>query len=76
MELQKRFRGLLAPDEFKSLAGIDGREDDFARFLLETATCQIERYCMRRLLYQKITQEFDFTGGTTLSCWSIRYARF
>jgi hypothetical protein len=33
---------LVAVEYFKLLYGIDEREDDLARFLLETATSQIE----------------------------------
>jgi uncharacterized phiE125 gp8 family phage protein len=53
---------LAAVEYFKMLYGIDEREDDLARFLLETATSQIEGYTMRRLVFKRITQGFELTG--------------
>jgi hypothetical protein len=41
---------LIPLEEFKSLLGIDDREDKLARFCLVTSTCTIEEYCKRRLL--------------------------
>jgi hypothetical protein len=59
----KLLHSLVSLESFKLLYAIDDREDELARFLLETATAQIERYCMRRLCYKKVTQGFDGTGG-------------
>jgi hypothetical protein len=63
MNSQKHIHSLISLEFFKMLYGIDDREDDLACFLLEAATTQIERYCMRRLVFKRITQGFDFAAG-------------
>jgi uncharacterized phiE125 gp8 family phage protein len=59
----KILHSLVSLESFKLLYGVDDREDELARFFLESATAQVERYCMRRLCYKKVTQGFDGTGG-------------
>jgi len=39
---------LVALDEFKSVLGIDDRDDKMCRFCLATSTLTIESYCMRK----------------------------
>jgi hypothetical protein len=58
----KQFFSLLPLEEFKSLAGIDDREDRLARFCLVTATLTIEQYCKRRLSRKKHFELIKFTG--------------
>jgi hypothetical protein len=59
----KTIHSLVSLISFKTLYGIDDREDDLACFLLEAATSQIERYCMRRLVFKRITQGFELAAG-------------
>jgi hypothetical protein len=53
-------------EEFKSLSGVDDREDKITRFCLVTAAHTIEQYCRRRLLAKKHTEYPEFTGGDCL----------
>ena len=53
---------LIPLEEFKSLLGVDDREDKLARFCLVTATLTIEQYCKRKLLRKKYFEKIDFNG--------------
>jgi hypothetical protein len=48
--------------DFKTVLGIDDREDALSRYCLITATYSIEQYCKRRLLRRKYTDYLTFTG--------------
>jgi hypothetical protein len=57
---------LMPLEQFKSILGIDDREDKLARFCLVTATCTIEQYCMRRLLIGSYVEDIDFLDDSEL----------
>jgi hypothetical protein len=65
MNGNKLLHSLATLETFKLLYGVDDREDDLARFLLETATHHIEHYCMRRLVFKRITQGFELTADNS-----------
>jgi hypothetical protein len=65
MRNEKTMHSLVSLYGFKLLYGVDDREDDLARFLLETATHHIEHYCMRRLVFKRITQGFELTADNS-----------
>jgi hypothetical protein len=48
--------------DFKSLLGIDDREDVLSRYCLTTATYTIEQYCKRRMLHKKRFEFLPFYG--------------
>jgi hypothetical protein len=48
--------------DYKTILGIDDREDALSRYCLITATYTIEQYCKRRLLRRKNTDYLTFTG--------------
>ena len=53
---------LIPLEEFKSLLGVDDRDDKLSRFCLVTSTLSIEQYCMRKLLRKKHFEQIEFTG--------------
>ena len=53
-------------EEFKSLLGVDDREDKIARFCLVTSTLTIEQYCKRRLLRKKHFERIEYTGDLNI----------
>jgi hypothetical protein len=53
---------LVPLEDFKTLLGIDDREDSLSRYCLITATYTIEQYCKRRLFRKKHTDYLTFTG--------------
>jgi hypothetical protein len=53
-------------DDFKALAGVDGREDKTARFCLVTATLTIEQHCKRRLIRKKHFERLEYIGDLRL----------
>jgi hypothetical protein len=55
---------LLPLDDFKSLLGVDDREDKTAIFCLVTATHTIEQFCMRRLLRKKHFEYIPFSDDS------------
>ncbi len=63
---EKEFCSLIPLNDFKSILGIDDREDKTARFCLVTATCTIEQYCKRRLLRKKHFEHTEFSGDLLL----------
>ena len=46
---------------FKTLLGIDDREDKLATFSLVTSTLTIEQYCKRNLLRKKYFETIDIS---------------
>jgi hypothetical protein len=48
--------------DFKTVLGIDDREDALSRYCLITSTYTVEHYCKRRLLRRKHTDYLTFTG--------------
>jgi hypothetical protein len=53
---------LIPLTDFKTILGIDDREDALSRFCLLTATYTIEQYCKRRLLRKKRFEFLPFYG--------------
>jgi len=51
---------------FKTLSGIDDRENQLAAFSLVTSTLTIEQYCRRRLLSKKYFETIEFYGDLVL----------
>ena len=57
---------LVALDEFKSVLGIDDREDKLCRFCLVTSTLTIESYCIRKFLRKQYFERIAFFGDLIL----------
>jgi hypothetical protein len=57
---------LIPLDDFKSVLGIDDRDDKLARFCLTIATHTIEQYCRRRLLVKGHFEDLAFWGDRTI----------
>jgi hypothetical protein len=57
---------LMPLEEFKSVIGIDDREDKLARFCLVTSTLTIEQYCKRKFLRKKYFEKIEFNGDLFL----------
>ena len=53
-------------EEFKSVLGVDDREDKISRFCLVTAALTIEQYCKRKLLRKKYFERIEFCGDLVL----------
>jgi hypothetical protein len=67
MSIEKKpLYSLIPLDEFKSILGIDDREDKLARFCLVTSTFSIEQYCKRKLLRKKYFETVEFSGDLFL----------
>jgi hypothetical protein len=52
--------------EFKSVMGIDDREDKLAKFCLVTSTLTIEQYCKRRFLVKTYHERIEFNNDAYL----------
>jgi hypothetical protein len=50
---------LIPIEEFKTLMGVDDRDDKTARFCLVTATLTIEEYCKRKFLQKQYFETFS-----------------
>jgi hypothetical protein len=46
---EKTLYTLIPIEDFKSLMGVDEREDKLARFCLVTSTLSIEQFCKRKI---------------------------
>jgi hypothetical protein len=57
---------LIPLDEFKTVLGIDDRDDKLARFCLVTGTFTIEQYCKRRFLRKKYFEQIEYIGDLLL----------
>jgi hypothetical protein len=53
---------LIPLEDFKSILGIDDRDDKLARFCLVTSTYTIEQYCKRRFLRKKHFERIEYIG--------------
>jgi hypothetical protein len=53
---------LIPLEDFKTILGLDDREDKLSRYCLTTATFTIEQYCRRRLLRKKHFEFLSFQG--------------
>jgi hypothetical protein len=56
------FHSLIPLADFKTILGLDDREDALSRYCLIAATYTIEQYCKRRLLRKKRFEFFPFYG--------------
>ena len=65
-EKKDNLYSLIPLDDFKTLLGIDDREDKLCRFCLVTATLTIEQYCKRKLLRKKCFETIEFYGDLIL----------
>ena len=56
----KQVYTLIPIEDFKSVMGVDDREDALCKFCLTTATYTIEQYCRRRLLRKKHFERIEY----------------
>jgi len=63
---EKPLYSLIPLDTFKSLMGIDDRENKLAIFCLVTSASTIEQYCKRRLLRKKHFERIEYHGDLFL----------
>jgi hypothetical protein len=66
MSKEKPLYTLNPLEVFKSILGIDDRDDKIARFCLVTSTFSIEQYCKRRFLRKKYIERIEYTGDIIL----------
>jgi uncharacterized phiE125 gp8 family phage protein len=59
-------RTLIPIEEFKSILGIDDRDDKLVKFCLATATITIENYCKRKLLHKQHFEKIEYTGDLVM----------
>ena len=57
---------LVSLNEFKSVLGVDDRDDKMARYCLVTSTLTIESYCMRKFLQKQYFERIAFYGDLIL----------
>jgi hypothetical protein len=62
MEHGNSLHSLIPLADFKTILGVDDREDALCRFVLIASTYTIEQYCKRRLLRKKRSEFFPFYG--------------
>jgi len=63
---EKPLHTLISLENFKSLLGIDDRDDKTACFCLVASTLTIEEYCKRHLLKKRCFEWIDFIGDLLL----------
>jgi hypothetical protein len=59
-------RSLIPFEDFKTILGIDDRDDVLSRYCLITATCTIEQHCKRRLFLKRHFERIEFHGDLIL----------
>ena len=64
---EKPLYTLIPLEEFKTVLGVDDRDDKLAGYCLVTSTYTIEQYCKRRFLRKKYFERLPFTGDLFLS---------
>ncbi len=57
---------LIPIEEFKSVLGIDDRDDKLVKFCLNASTLTIENYCRRKLLRREHFENIEYTGDLLL----------
>ena len=67
MKQPKTIYSLIALESFKSVLGIDDREDPLSRFCLTIATHTIEQYCMRRILRKRHFERIEASRDLILT---------
>ena len=65
-EGEQPLRTLIPIEEFKSVLGIDDRDDKLVKFCLATSTLTIESYCKRKLVSRKHFEVIEYTGDLVL----------
>ena len=60
------YYSLIPIEEFKSVLGIDDRDDKLVKFCLATSTLTIESYCKRKLLHKKHIEQIEYTGDLVM----------
>jgi len=63
---EKPIRSLITLENFKTLLGIDDRDEKTACSCLEIATSTIEKYCKRWLLRKKHSEQLEYSGDLEL----------
>jgi hypothetical protein len=63
---EKPLYTLVTLEQFKSVLGVDDREDKLAGYCLVTSTYTIEQYCKRRFLRKKYFERIEVTGDLLL----------
>ena len=67
MKQSKSFYSLIPLEDFKTLLGVDDRDDNLSRFCLTAATHTIEQYCHRRLLAKRYFEDLAFWGERVIA---------
>jgi len=72
MKNEKRAGGgskkpIVSLEDFKSIFGVDERDEKTAFFCLSSASCAIEQYCKRKFLRERHFERFEFAGGLTFA---------
>ena len=62
-----QLHALIPLADFKTILGLDDREDTLSRYCLITATYTIEQYCKRHLFMKKHFERIEFAGDLLLS---------
>jgi len=62
-KLSNDLHTLIPLEEYKSIMGVDDREDKLCRFCLVTSTLTIEQYCKRKILQKKYFETIKLTDS-------------
>jgi hypothetical protein len=57
-----QLQSLIPLDEFKALLGVDDREEELAKFCLNSATLAAESFCRRKLYRRNYADSLEFMG--------------
>jgi hypothetical protein len=66
IRVQKPLHSLISLADFKTILGLDDREDAMSRFCLITAAYTIEQYCKRRFFMKKHFERIEYHGDLLL----------
>jgi hypothetical protein len=66
MDNEPVVHSLIPLADFKTILGLDDREDTLSRYCLITATYTIERYCKRRLLLKRHFERLEVSAAPLL----------
>jgi hypothetical protein len=64
---EKSLYTLIPLEDFKSILGMDDREDKLAMFCLVTSSFMIEQYCKRRFLRKKYFETVEYSGDLIIT---------
>jgi hypothetical protein len=62
----RKLYSLIPIEDFKTILGVDDRDDKLSRFCLVTSALTIEQYCKRKLLRKKHFENIGFYGDLIL----------